>query len=175
MQAQPQTTQDLERQLAAARARLAQIPGELVEAVAARDRLYQGWLAAKELVAAAGRVYLEAGAVSNVAGEYVIHSGYRVEERDPEQARQAEQRSRQAHAGLDLAREEEGAAVRAYQRLNRRCGDLLAERNRLEYHVSVWERELAATHRREEATGAQLAEARGWLDRLRGVVAGARA
>ena len=113
--------------------------------------------------------------MANVAGEYVIHHGYRVEERDPEEARQAERRSRQARAGLDLAREEEAGALKAYQRLNRRCGDLLAERNRLEYLESVWTRQLAGTQQRHDARGVELAEARSWLDRVRTRVAGARA
>jgi hypothetical protein len=175
MQAQTMTAAELEGALAAARARLDAIPGELAEAEAEAARLYEGWLQSKELVAAAGRVLLGASTVVQVAGEYIIRNGYQVEERDPEEARQAERRSRQAHAGLDLAREEEGAAVKAYQRLNQRCGALLAERNQLEYRVSVWERELARTQQRQEVRGVELAEARGWLDKVRTGLLGARA
>ena len=58
MQTQGQTAQEIERQLAAARARLDAIPGELAEAEAERDELHAAWLASKELVAAAGQVLL---------------------------------------------------------------------------------------------------------------------
>jgi hypothetical protein len=66
MQAQTMTTQDLERQLAAARARLAEIPGELADAEAGRDRLHQGWMAAKEVVAEAARVLQGASGTAQV-------------------------------------------------------------------------------------------------------------
>ena len=175
MQAQRQTAADLERQLAAARARLVEIPDELAEAEVERDRLYQGWLESKALVEEAGRVLLGVSDRLRLGAQEIITTGGVIEQRDRAGAEEAERRQRQARAGWELAREEEGTALLTYNRANQRCGDLLAERNRLEYSVSVWDRELAASHRREEATGAQLAEARGWLDRVRGRLAGARA
>jgi hypothetical protein len=170
-----QTTADLERQLAAARARLAEIPGELAEAEVERDRLYEGWLASKALVEEAGRVLLGVSDRLRLGAEEIITTGGMIEQRDRAGAEEAERRQRQARAGWELAREEEGAALLSYNRANRRCGALLAERNRLEYHLSVWERELAATHRRDEAGAAQRAEARSWLDKVRTGLLGARA
>ena len=172
MQAQPLTAADLERQLAAARARLAEIPGELSAAEAERDELYAAWLASKELVAEASRVLLGLSQRVQLGHEIIIVAN-RPEQRNRAEAEEAERRSRQAQAGLELARTEERAAVRAYNRASRRCHDLSAERGRLESRASAWERQVEALHGREEANRAQLVEARGWLTGLRARLAGA--
>jgi hypothetical protein len=170
-----QTAQETEQALAAARARLAEIPDDLSAAEADRDQLYEGWLAAKVLVEEAGRVLLGVGERIRLGNEEILVRGVGPAMADRAGAEETERRQRQAQAGWELAREEEGTALLAYNRANIRCGDLSAERNTLEYHVSVWERELTATHRRQDARGGELAEARSWLDRLRGRVAGAGA
>ena len=171
----PQTAQDLERQLAAARERLVEIPGELAEAEAERDRLHGGWLASKELVEEAGRVLFGVGERVKLGNEEIIVRGVGPMLRDQPGAEEAHRRSRQAQAGLELAREEEGTALLAYQKANRRCHDLSEETNTLQDHVSVWERQVAAMRQHHEERGAELAEARGWLDRLRARVVGAGA
>ncbi len=169
-----QTTQDLERHLAAARARLVEIPGELAEAEAGRDVREMARQQAERLVDEAGAVMLRLGRLTDVGQDVVLLRPV-TEDLDPWQANDARRAYDQARAGWLLAREDHDTAHRAYQAANQRCGDLLNERGQLEYRVSVLEAEAARLGARDEQRQAHVAEARGWLNGLRARVAGARA
>ena len=173
MQAQPQSTADLERHLATARARLDAIPAELAEAEAEREARDLARQEAERLANEAGAVVLRLGHSVDTGASLVIVAPV-TQDLDPWQTTEAHRAYEQARAGWQLAREEHDTAHRAYQASNQRCSDLLNERGQLEYRVSVLEGELAKLGGRDEQQRARLAEARGFLDKLRGRVAPAR-
>ncbi len=168
------TAADLERQLAAARARLAEILADLAAAEAERAVRELARQEAERLANEAGAVVLRLGHSVDTGAALVIVAPV-TQDLDPWQATDAQRAYEQAHAGWQLAREDLDVAHRAYQAANQRCGDLLNERGQLEYRVSVLEAEATRLGARDEQRQAHVAEARGWLDKLRARVDPARA
>ena len=161
-----QTAQKIEQALAAARARLVAIPDELAEAEAEREARDLARQEAERLANEAGAVVLRLGHSVDTGASLVIVAPV-TQDLDPWQTTEAHRAYEQARVGWQLAREEHDAAHRAYQASNQRCGDLLNERNTLQYRISVLESERAKLGGRDEQQRAQLAEARTWLGKLR--------